>query len=151
LMASSSALPTDTAAAHIKARGPEARINPASNLPSHVMRVLSLPWLDRTIAAIACVPLIYSTYYRYTHWHYGFPLIAATLNILIVVGTMLVRRPPKRVTPNPWYWLLAFVATYWQLLVLAVLQPGHPIVSNRVTDTLAAAGLLVVVWARVSL
>src|SRR5262249_18054574 len=71
--------------------------------------------------------------------------------ILIVVATMLVRRPPKRVTPNPWYWLLAFVATYWQLLVLALLQPGHAIVSNRVTDWLAAAGLLVVVWARVSL
>ena len=27
--------------------------------------MLSLPWLDRTIAAVACVPLVYVAYYRY--------------------------------------------------------------------------------------
>jgi len=31
----------------------------APNLSSNVIRVLALPWLDRTIAAIACVPLVY--------------------------------------------------------------------------------------------
>src|SRR5215472_6302913 len=92
-----------------QALAPSTAPNPSFNL----MRVLSLPWLDRTIAAIACVPLVYLAYYRYEHWHHGFPLIAAALNTLIVVVTMIIRRPPKRVTPNPLYWLLAFVATYW--------------------------------------
>src|SRR5262252_8700935 len=123
----------------------------APNLSFSFMRLLSLPWLDRTIAAIACVPLVYLAYYRFEHWHRGFPLVAAALNVLILVVTMVVRRPPKRVTPNPWYWLLAFVATYWQLLVLSLLQPGRPIASDRITDVIAGVGILIVVWARVSL
>jgi len=123
----------------------------ASNLSFNLIRILSLPWLDRTIAAIACVPLVYLAYYRYQHWHHGFPLIASALNVLIMVVTMVVRRPPKRVTPNPWYWLLAFVATYWELLVLTFLQQGQPLVSNRATDAIAVAGVLILVWARLSL
>ena len=121
------------------------------NLSIAFMRVLSLPWLDRTIAAIASIPLVYLAYYRYQHWHHGFPLIAAALNVLILVVTMVIRRPPKRVTPNPWYWLLAFVATYWDLLVLGFLEQGRPLVANWATDLIAVAGLLILIWARVSL
>jgi protein-S-isoprenylcysteine O-methyltransferase Ste14 len=123
----------------------------APNVSFNLIRVLSLPWLDRMIAAIACVPLVYGAYYRYEHWHHGFPLIAVALNSLIVVITMVIRRPPKRITPNPWYWLLAFVATYWLVLVLGLLQKGRPLAANWLTDIIAALGLLVVIWARVSL
>jgi protein-S-isoprenylcysteine O-methyltransferase Ste14 len=123
----------------------------APNVSFKLIRVLSLPWLDRTIAAIACVPLVYLAYYRYEHWHHGLPLITSALGTLICVVTMIIRRPPKRVTPNPWYWLLAFVATYWQLLVLAFLQRGRPLVANWVTDTVAIGGLLIIIWARLSL
>jgi protein-S-isoprenylcysteine O-methyltransferase Ste14 len=123
----------------------------AQNLFFNLIRVLALPWLDRTIAAIACVPLVYLAYYRYEHWHHGFPLIASALNVLILVATMIIRRPPQRVTPNPWYWLLAFVATYWDLLVLGFLQQGHALARNWVTDVIAVVGLLIVIWARLSL
>lgn len=123
----------------------------APNLSFNVIRVLSLPWLDRTIAAIACVPLVYAAYYRYQHWHHGFPLIAAAINTLILVLTMINRRPPKRVTPNPLYWLLAFVATYWLLLILGLLQKGRPLAANWMTDLIAVVGILIVVWARLSL
>ena len=64
---------------------------------------------------------------------------------------MVIRRPPKRVTPNPWYWLLAFVATYWQILVLSLLQQGRPLVANWFDNSLATLGILVVIWARLSL
>jgi protein-S-isoprenylcysteine O-methyltransferase Ste14 len=121
------------------------------NISFNLMRVLGLPWLDRTIAAVACVPLVYLTYSRYVHGQHGLPLIASAVGILIVVITMVVRRPPKRVTPNPWYWLLAFVATYWQVLVLGLMQPGRPLTPNSVTDSIALAGLLIVIWARLSL
>jgi protein-S-isoprenylcysteine O-methyltransferase Ste14 len=117
----------------------------------NLFRVLSTPWLDRTIAAIACVALVYLAYYRYEHWHHGFPLLAAALNVLILVVTMVIRRPPKRITPNPWYWLLAFVATYWQILVLGLLQPGRAIAANWITDTIATVGIMIVIWARLSL
>jgi hypothetical protein len=86
--------------------------NTAPNLSLSWVRVPSLPWLDRSIAAIAYVALVFLAYYRYEHWHHGFPLIASAVNVLILSVTMVFRRPPKRVTPNPWYWLLAFVATY---------------------------------------
>jgi len=122
-----------------------------SNLSFNLIRVLSQPWLDRSIACIACVPLVYLAYYRYEHWHHGFPLIALALNVFILVATMIVRRPPQRVTPNPWYWLLAFVATYWQLLVLSLLQKGRPLTADWLSDAMAAIGLLVFIWARLSL
>lgn len=123
----------------------------APNLSSNLLRVLSLPWLDRTIAAIACVPLVYLAWYRYEHWHHGLPLLMSALGTLILVTTMVIRRPPKRVTPNPWFWLLAFVATYWQILVLGLLQQGHPLLANWMTDAIAILGLLMVIWARLSL
>src|ERR1700757_1577572 len=121
------------------------------NLSFNLIRILSLPWLDRSIAAIACVPLVYGAYYRYQHWHHGLPLIASVLNTLILVVTMVIRRPPKRVTPNPWYWLLAFVASYWLILILGFLQKGTPLAPNWLTDTIAIVGLAVVIWARLSL
>jgi protein-S-isoprenylcysteine O-methyltransferase Ste14 len=123
----------------------------APNLASPVIRVLAQPWLDRTIAALACVPLAYGVYYRYVHFHHGLPLIAAVLNTSILIVTMLLRRPPKRVTPNPWYWLLAFVASYWLVFIIFFLQKGSPLVASWITDSLAILGLLVMLWSRISL
>jgi protein-S-isoprenylcysteine O-methyltransferase Ste14 len=121
------------------------------NLSFSIMRVLSDPWVDRTIAVIACVPLAYGVYYRYEHFHIGLPLIAAVLNTLILVVTMVIRRPPKRVTPNPWYWLLAFVASYWLVFIIFFLRKGTPLTPIWVSDSIAMLGLLVVLWARLSL
>src|ERR1041385_7965536 len=94
----------------------------ASNVSFNLMRALSVPWLDRTIAVVACLPLVYGSYYRFYHSHQGIPMIASVLNIMILVITMVFRRPPKRVTPNPWFWLLAFVASYWLTFSIFVLQ-----------------------------
>jgi protein-S-isoprenylcysteine O-methyltransferase Ste14 len=123
----------------------------APNLSFNFMRVLSIPWLDRAIASIACIPFVYLVYYRYVHMHHGFPLIAMSLNMLILILTMIIRRPPKRVTPNPFYWLLAFVASYWQTIILTFLQQGRPLVADWITNLLAAIGLVIVIWARLSL
>jgi len=123
----------------------------ASNLSFNLMQVLSEPWVDRTIAAVACLPLVYGAYYRVQHFHLGLPLIAAVLNTLILVVTMVIRRPPKRITSNPWYWLLAFVASYWLVFIIFFLQKGRPIVAGWITDPLATLGLAIVLWARMSL
>jgi protein-S-isoprenylcysteine O-methyltransferase Ste14 len=123
----------------------------APNLSSNIIRVLAQPWLDRTIAAVACVPISYGVYYRYTHFHHGLPLIASMLNTAILIITMVIRRPPQRVTPNPWYWLLAFVASYWLVFILFFLQKGKPLTANWITDALAVLGLLIMLWARLSL
>jgi protein-S-isoprenylcysteine O-methyltransferase Ste14 len=123
----------------------------APNLSSNIISVLAQPWLDRTIAAVACVPISYGVYYRYTHFHHGLPLIASMLNTSVLIVTMLIRRPPKRVTPNPWYWLLAFVASYWLVFILFFLQKGKPLTANWITDALAVLGLVIMLWARLSL
>jgi len=123
----------------------------ASSLSCAVMRVLSLPWLDRTIAVVACVPLVYGAYYRYQHFQIGLPLMAAVINTLILVVTMVMRRPPKRVTPNLWYWLLAFVASYWLIFILFFLEKGRSLVASKISDSVALLGLAVVIWARFSL
>jgi protein-S-isoprenylcysteine O-methyltransferase Ste14 len=123
----------------------------APNLSSNIIRVLAQPWLDRTIAAVACVPISYGVYYRYTHFHHGLPLFASVLNTVVLIVTMLIRRPPKRVTPNPWYWLLAFVASYWLVFILFFLQKGKPLTANWITDALAVLGLVIMLWARLSL
>lgn len=114
-------------------------------------RVLGLPWLDRAIALIACIPLSCMAYYRFQHLHLGIPLVTATVGSLLLIATMIVRRPPVRVTPNPFYWLLAFVATYWQLLVLSLIQQGRPIAPLWFSDSLSILGMIITIWARISL
>src|SRR5215469_18644585 len=94
----------------------------APNLSFNLMQVLSEQWVDRTIAAVACIPLVYGAYYRIQHFHLGLPLITAVLSTLILVVTMVIRHPPKRITSNPWYWLLAFVASYWLVFIISFLQ-----------------------------
>src|SRR5215471_309353 len=102
-----------------------------ANAPAPLfLQVLGQPWLDRTIAFIATIPLLYLAYYRYQHMRLGIPLISFVIGTLVVFLTMIIRRPPKRVTPNPLYWLLAFVATYWNILTLGLIQPGQPLVSS---------------------
>jgi len=115
------------------------------------LRVIMNPWLDRTIAAIACLPIAYTVYYRYHHWGLGLPLISYSIGMLILIATMIFRRPPKRITPNPWYWLLAFVASYWGFFTLGVMQRGYPVASRGVSDAVAICSLLIIVWARLSL
>jgi len=123
----------------------------APNLSSRVIRVLAWPWLDRSIAVIACVPMVYGIYYRYARFRHGLPLYATVLNTLILVITMVIRRPPKRVTPNPWYWLLAFVASYWLVFIIFFLQKGTPLVANWISDSVSILGVAIVIWARLSL
>lgn len=120
-----------------------------STLP--FLELLAQPWLDRSIAFIAMVPLLYLTYYRYQHMRLGVPLASFATGTLIAFVTMILRRPPKRVTPNPLYWLLTFVATYWALLTLGVMQRGRPLVASLVSDGVGFSSLAVIVWARLSL
>ncbi|MCI0352885.1 MAG: phosphatidylethanolamine N-methyltransferase family protein [Acidobacteriales bacterium] len=112
---------------------------------------ITQPTVDRIVAIIACVPFVWLTYYRYTHWPLGIPLLAFSAGILVLLATMIFRRAPTRLTPNPWFWALAFFATYWPMLTLTFMQPGSPVAAASVTDSLAVVGLGVIVWARLSL
>ena len=114
-------------------------------------QVLGLLWLDRTIALVAIVPVVWLTYYRLEHWHFGLPLLWSVAAHLRLNATMIIRRPPVRVTPNPFFWVLAFVATYWPVMILTLVQQGRPVAAQWITDGLALIGFAITVWARLSL
>src|SRR5947209_7555620 len=115
------------------------------------MNVLGKPAVDKTIAVVATLPFVYALYERVAAGAMNIPRACAAISVLVVILTMLLRRAPQRVTPNPLWWLLAFVATYGPLAWTAFLPGGRPVVPNAVSDILAVASLAVVVYARLSL
>jgi protein-S-isoprenylcysteine O-methyltransferase Ste14 len=115
------------------------------------MRILAIPAVDKTIAVVACLPFVYALYHRLAEGTLNIPRAAAALGQLITIATMVSRRSPERVTPNPVWWLLAFVATYGSLFWATFAPAGHPIVPNPITDALSIVSILVIVYARLSL
>lgn len=112
---------------------------------------LTIPWVDKTIAVLAVIPFIYHLHGVVTSGQMSLPRASVVTNALILIVTMLFRTPPVRVTPNPWYWLLAFVASYQGLVLAAFGQQGVALVPKAVTDFLALLSLVVIVYARYSL
>jgi protein-S-isoprenylcysteine O-methyltransferase Ste14 len=115
------------------------------------IRSITDPRLDRVIAGGASLPFAYMLYYRLAYEGFDLPRIAIAINFALLIGTMVVRRPPVRVTPKPLYWVTAFVATYWGFMTLGLAERGEPIAPMVVTHGLALASLVVSLAARVSL
>jgi protein-S-isoprenylcysteine O-methyltransferase Ste14 len=118
---------------------------------SRFMRMLSIPWVDKTIAIVAVIPHTIEFYHRYASATLTFPRAVLGIQFFILIITMVIRRTPVRVTPNPWFWLLAFVATYGVLTFTAFTPNGHPIVPLIVSDALAVVSAIVFIYARLSL
>ena len=121
------------------------------NLLAPLMRTLARPAVDKSIAILACLPFVYVLYHRLAEGTLNIPRAAAALGQLITIATMVMRRVPERITPNPLWWLLAFVATYGALFWATFAPSGRPIVSNTATDTLSIVSIVVIVYARLSL
>jgi protein-S-isoprenylcysteine O-methyltransferase Ste14 len=126
-----------------------ATIPPAS--PSRFMELLTTPWVDKTIALVAITPNVIELYHRYTDVNLSFVRAVAGIQTIILVITMVFRRTPVRVTPNPWYWVLAFVATYGLIAFLAFAQRGSPIVPIVIPGVLVMVSVALMIYARVSL
>jgi protein-S-isoprenylcysteine O-methyltransferase Ste14 len=109
------------------------------------------PSLDRAIAVIAILPMLWAAYYRYEHYGLNLPVAFYWVNTFVLVLTMVFRRPPKRITPNPWFWLLAFINTYFPQAMLPFMDRGRPLISSLPSNLIAIAALLLSVWARLSL
>jgi protein-S-isoprenylcysteine O-methyltransferase Ste14 len=116
-----------------------------------IARVLSSPWLDRLIALAACVPFAWTLHHELGAFGFNFAWIVTNANFILLVATMLVRRAPRRVTPQPLYWLLAFVATYWLFIAGRFATTGFALAPAWVIFALSLASCVISVWARVSL
>jgi protein-S-isoprenylcysteine O-methyltransferase Ste14 len=115
------------------------------------MALLTTPWVDKTIALVAITPNVIELYHRYTDANLSFVRAVAGIQTIILVITMVFRRTPVRVTPNPWYWVLAFVATYGLIAFLAFAQRGSPIVPIVIPGLLVIVSVALMIYARVSL
>ena len=119
--------------------------------PSRFMEFLTTPWVDKTIAIVAITPNVVELYHRYTDANLTFVRGVAGIQTIILIITMVFRRTPVRVTLNPWYWLLAFVATYGIVAFYAFTARGRPIVPIIVPSALVLISVAIMIYARVSL
>ncbi len=113
--------------------------------------LLADPRVDRTVAVIASLPAAYLIYWRLRQGTLDIVRINLILQSVLLIATMVARRPPIRVTLNPWFWLLAFVATYWITFAALVAPAGTPIAPHWLILALSWLGLIIAAYARLSL
>lgn len=118
---------------------------------NHKVFLLAHPVLDKLIAFVAVLPFLFYVFRVMQRGTLDLVPLGIAFQHLLIVVTMLARRTPVRVSTNPWYWALTFMATYWLWLTAAYTPPGVFIVPPRFSGTLALLGLLTIVYARISL
>jgi protein-S-isoprenylcysteine O-methyltransferase Ste14 len=118
---------------------------------TRVMRFLTTPWVDRVLAVAAIVPFAYPIFTHFRGFGLNVPDVTYLIHILALVGTMVFRKAPVCVTPNPLFWLLALVATYWGFLAVSLEDPGRPLAPSWITNAIAIFSVAVMLWARISL
>jgi protein-S-isoprenylcysteine O-methyltransferase Ste14 len=116
-----------------------------------LLGALRIPWVDKTIAIVAASPFAYELIRLLGRGEMNIPRAVLATHYLLVVATMVFRIAPVRITSNPWYWLLAFVASYQGLWAAAFIQRGTAIVPGAVSNSIAILSLAVVAYARLSL
>ncbi len=116
-----------------------------------VMQWLTKPWVDRLLALIAITPFVWDVRANYKTFHFDIPSLSYLADVLIIAGTTVFRKAPSRVTPNPFYWLLAFVATYWGFLTLSFANEGGSVGPKYLINAVAIVSILVELWGRFSL
>jgi len=116
-----------------------------------IASLLGRPWVDRLIAVIAALPFVYVLYHNLQVAELTVPRVALLLQLSLLVVTMLIRRAPVRVTTNPLYWLVAFVASYYGFLTVSIGAAGHALVPSRLTDTLSVLSVIADGYARLTL
>ncbi len=124
-------------------------------------------WIDRPVAVIAALPFIWTMWQSLQQDPIPVESFLLCANLGLMALTMVTRRAPTRVTTNPWFWLLALVATYWPYLTEDIytslvanywpsLPPylyelGAPLVSHFWSESVSILGFLICIWARVCL
>ncbi len=115
------------------------------------MDLLVIPWVDKTIAIVASLPFAFELYRRWVVGHVNFPRAVLGLQLFIIIVLMVLRTTPVRVTPNPWYWLLAFLTTYATLGFSAFAGQGESLISPIVGNGVAIVSVIIIVYSLLSL
>lgn len=120
-------------------------------LRQRLFGALMIPWVDKTIAVLAVLPFAYELVRIAIRGEMNIPRASVAIQFLLVIATMVLRTAPVGITPNPWYWLLAFFASYWGLFTAAFAQKGVALTPSVVTNSISILSLAVAVYARLSL
>ena len=112
---------------------------------------LGRPWVDRTSAVLAALPFGYVLWIDLHAGGLTIPRVTILFQLSLLIVTLLIRRPPVRVTTNRFFWLVAVVASYYGFLTASFMGSGRPLVPAPVTDSLSVASVLADVYARLSL
>jgi protein-S-isoprenylcysteine O-methyltransferase Ste14 len=118
---------------------------------ARILQFLATPWVDKIIAAAACYPCARLVYSCYTAGLMNIPRALFLIEMALFISTMLIRRSPVRITADPLYWLVAFLASYYGFLMPALLRGGTSIAPGIACNVLAVLGLWVAIFARFSL
>jgi len=119
--------------------------------PRPLIQWLANPWVDKVLAILAILPFVYPIAMHFRH-HMKFGEIVYLAQVLLLIGTMVFRRLPVRISTNPYYWAVAFLASYWGLFILSVEQPGRSLItSSWILLTLYSFGAFMDIWGRLSL
>ena len=116
-----------------------------------LMDLLAIPWVDKSIAVVASLPFAFELYRRWVIGHVNFPRAVLGLQLLVIILLMVLRTAPVRVTPNPWFWLLAFVTTYATLGFTAFAGQGVSLISPILGNGLAVVSMMILLYALLSL
>lgn len=112
---------------------------------------LTLPWVDKTIAALAVLPFAYNIFRIIKSGQMNISRASIVIQFSLIIITMVMRTTPIRVTPNPWYWLLAFGVTYFGLFVALLAERGTSLLPDMASNAISILALVVAVYARLSL
>lgn len=122
-----------------------------SALADRLAALCASPWLDRSVAVLACLPFARSLVHETRTFGFNPVWIIGNANFLLLVLAMIARRPPSRITAKPQYWILAFVATYWLFLAGRFADRGAALAPAWLSLALGCISGCVCIWARVSL
>lgn len=121
------------------------------SIPARVLAFLSKPWVDKSVAVAASVPAFWVAYDCYQAGLMDLPRALFFAQAALFVVTMLMRRNPIRISANPWFWLVASVNSYYNLLTAGLLRDGQAAAPASFINAVAILGIWVVILARLSL
>jgi protein-S-isoprenylcysteine O-methyltransferase Ste14 len=115
------------------------------------MRFLSNRWVDKSFAIFGALPFVYPIAHHFSRFGFNLPDVVYVVQTALLAGTMMFRNTPVRVTTNPIFWGLAFIATYWGFLGISLEDHGTRIAPVWFLDTITLLTLAGIFWARFSL
>lgn len=117
----------------------------------HILQSLSSPWVDKTIAVVACYPWVRLVYSCYQAGLMNVPRALFSAEMALFIATMLIRRSPVRITHDPLYWFVTLVASYYGFLLPTLLRGGVRVAPGPACNVVAVLGVFTAIFARLSL